>query len=66
MEKLSVLDSKSVKVSSREKSLRVILPVFKIDIIKARVSPTPILPSPSLSVVLTVLVTSMEGDFTIG
>ena len=61
-----MLDSKSVKVSFKEKSLRVTLPVFKIDIIKARVSPTPILPSPSLSVVLTVLVTVIDGDFIIG
>ena len=53
-------------MSSREKSLRVTLPVFVIDIIKARVSPTPILPSPSLSVVLTVLVTVIDGDFIIG
>jgi len=60
------LDSRSVKVSFKEKSLRVILPEFKIDIVKARVSPTPILPSASLSVVLTVLVTVIDGDFIIG
>ena len=60
------MDSKSVKVSFKEKSLSVTLPVFKIAIVKARVSPTPILPSASLSDALTVLVTVMDGDFTIG
>ena len=53
--------SKSTSVSVNEKPSKVWFPVFKILIVKVKVSPTPILPSLSLSVASTVLVTVSDG-----